>query len=351
MPMVVLPAFSALISLACALVIGWDALRRPRPDKIAWSIAFAIFATAAGAEVVGSLAGWTSTLARVYYLTGAVLVVGYLALGELYLLAAKRIERYAPGITLLITAAAVTLVWSAPIDAERLATDGWEAIERGPALIALAVALNGLGTLVLVGGALYSAWRFRRLGTHRHRMIGCLLIALGTLTVAAGGTLTRLGQREYLYIAMSVGVAMIFAGYLETRRPDARPASVPSERARQPGRVTFRPATGRNGRLDSGDAFVDPAIAYIEQALLPLDDEALSEMCRVWSVPRPDTDAFSREEARRVWALRLRLSSEGQARFDAHAAPVKLQLAELYHDVLLPVQCTPAEPATDRSPR
>ncbi|MER3438290.1 MAG: hypothetical protein C4346_12295, partial [Chloroflexota bacterium] len=310
MPMVALPAFSALISLACALVIGWDALRRPRPDKIAWTLAFAIFAAAAGAEVVGSLAGWTATLARVYYLTGAVSVVGYLALGELYLLAAKRIERYAPGITLLITAAAITLVWSAPVDAERLATDGWEAIERGPALIALAVTLNGLGTLVLVGGALYSAWRFRRLGTHRHRMIGCLLIALGTLTVAAGGTLTRLGQREYLYIAMSAGVAMIFAGYLETRRPDARPASVPGERARQARRVALQPATGGNGRFASGDALVDPAIAYIEQVLLPLDDEALSEMCRVWSVPRPDTDAFSREEARRVWALRLRLTPE-----------------------------------------
>jgi hypothetical protein len=65
------PAISALISFACALVIAADAVRRPRPDKVAWVIAFAIFAVAAGAEVVGSLAGWSVLLARVYYLTGA----------------------------------------------------------------------------------------------------------------------------------------------------------------------------------------------------------------------------------------------------------------------------------------
>lgn len=349
--MVVLPAFSALVSLACALVIVRDALRRPRPDKIAWAIAFAIFAAAAAAEVAGSLAGWTVTLARLYYLTGAVLVVGYLALGELYLLAARRIARFAPGVTLLITAAAITLVWSAPVDAARLATDGWEAIERGPALVAFAVAINSLGTLVLVGGALYSAWRFRRLGTHRHRMIGCVLIALGTMTVAAGGTLTRLGEREYLYIAMSIGVAIIFAGYLETRRSDERTTAAPPGRVMQPAPVLIQPAVRANGRVSGGETSSDPAVAYLEQALLPLDDDALSEACRVWSVPRPDTDAFSREEARRVWALRLRLSPEAQAMFDAHAVPVRLQVAELYHDVLLPAQRSLTEQGADSSPR
>ncbi len=349
--MVVLPAFSALVSLACALVIVRDALRRPRPDKIAWAIAFAIFAAAAAAEVAGSLAGWTVTLARVYYLTGAVLVVGYLALGELYLLAARRIAPVAPGITLLITAAAITLVWSAPIDAERLATDGWEAIERGPALIALAVAINSLGTIILVGGALYSAWRFRRLGTHRHRMLGCLLIALGTLTVAAGGTLTRFREREYLYIAMSIGVAIIFAGYLETRRPDERAAKAPPDQVMHPGVATMRPAARTNGRVASGPVSADPAIAYLEHVLLPLDDDALSEACRVWSVPRPGADAFNREEARRVWALRLRLSPEAQAMFDAHSVPVRLQVAELYHDVLLPVQRSLTEQSADIPPR
>ncbi|MDQ3547954.1 MAG: hypothetical protein M3439_03960, partial [Chloroflexota bacterium] len=83
--------------------------------------------------------------------------------------------------------------------------------------------INGLGTLVLVGGTLYSAWLFWRRGIQRHRMIGCLLIAAGTLSVASGGTLTRLGSHQYLYIAMSLGIALIFTGYVRTRKPDAMP--------------------------------------------------------------------------------------------------------------------------------
>jgi hypothetical protein len=331
--MVVLPALACLISLACALVIARDAIRRPRPDKIVWSIAFAIFAVAAGAEVAGSLGEWTPTLARVYYLTGAVLVVGYLALGELYLLAGKRIARFAPGATLLVSAIAATIVFNASIDETRLAADGWEAIDRGPALVGLAVTLNSLGTLVIVGGALYSAWRFKQLGTQRHRMIGCVLIAAGTFTVASGGTLTRFGHREYLYISMAAGVAIIFAGYLETRRVDVAPAvTLPS--AARPALVSL-PSRDPNGRQARPVDSADPAIVFVESRFLPLDDAALAEECRIWSVPRRDVDAFTREEARLVWALRLRLSPAAQAVFDAHSTPAMLQLAELYHEVLV----------------
>ncbi|MDP9366843.1 MAG: hypothetical protein M3Q03_00970 [Chloroflexota bacterium] len=366
--MVAFPAISALISLICALVIARDAMRRPRPDKAAWAIAFAVFAIAAGAEVVGSLAGWTTLLARVYYLTGAVLVVGYLALGELYLLVPRggRFAAIAPGATLLVTAVAAAVVWAAPVDAARLGPDGWEAIERGPGLIALAAGINSLGTAIIVGGLGVSAWRFWRQGIQRNRMIGCLLILVGTLVVAAGGTLTRFGHREYLYIAMAAGVAVIFAGYLQTRRPDtagfvatggARDVAAPG--AGEWAALVVEPqvavsadedaSTGRSGivplpipparsrRTDGpGVAPADPGIAFLEERFLPLDDLAASEACRVWSVDRPAVDRFDRAEARRVWVLRQRLSSAGQAAFDGHPVPVQLQLAELYHEVLAP---------------
>ncbi|HKG24535.1 MAG TPA: hypothetical protein VKB09_02755 [Thermomicrobiales bacterium] len=334
--MVALPAAACLISLACALAIARDAVRRPRPDKLAWVVAFAVFTIAAGTEVVASFTEWTATLARVYYLTGAVLIVGYLALGELYLLAGPRIARFAPGVALLVTAISATIVFNASVDRARLAGDGWEAIERGTALKVLAISLNAGGTLVVVGGALYSAWHFRRLGIQRHRMIGCALIALGTLVAASGGTLTRLGHDEYLYIGIAAGVAIIFAGYLETRRPDpalsahVTPPAVPNGRDKV---VTLSVPRTNGHHREAGD----PVIAFLESQFLPLDDAALAEACRVWSAPRHDVDAFTRGEAHRIWALRLRLSPEGQSAFDAHTNPAKLQLAELYHDVLIDV--------------
>jgi hypothetical protein len=329
----------------CALTVARDARRRPRPDKVAWAVAFAVFAAAAGAEVVGSLWGWSAGLARFYYLTGATLVVGYLALGELYLLAPKRIGRVAPGATLLVTALAAAVVFGAPVDGARLEEEGWDALERGPGLVALTASINALGTLVLVGGALWSAWRFRRRGGQRHRMIGCVLIAVGTLVVAAGGTLTRLGRDEYFYVAMAAGVAVIYAGYLETRRPDpaGRPAVGAGMASAAPapsggGRAALVPlAAARDGRrVAEGRAGGDPAIAYIEERLLPLEDAALAAACREWSVERRVVERPEREEARRAWALRLRLSPTGQAAFDAHGLPARLQVSELYHEVLAP---------------
>jgi len=361
---VAFPLTSALISLACALVIARDALRRPRPDKVAWAVAFAIFTVAAGSEVAGSFWGWSASLARVYYLTGAVLVVGYLAVGELYLLAGRRWAAIAPGATLLVTALATAVVLGAPVDTSRLDRDGWEAIERGPGLIALAASVNALGTAVLVGGALLSAWRFWRLGQHRHRMIGCVLIAVGTVAVAAGGTLTRFGHREYLYIAMAAGVAIIFGGYLEARRPDtaltaagfstdlASPdedvanaagaaaamgtGEVATGAGRKPSLISLPGARLAGRRSAERDAGSDPGIVFLETRLLTLDDAGLDQMCRDWSVPRRDVDLPDRDEARRAWALRLRLSAEGQLTFDRLGVAARLQISELYHEVLAP---------------
>jgi len=322
---VVFPLFAALVSLACAGVIARDAIRRPRPDKITWAISFALFAIAAAAEVIGSLTHWTPLLARVYYLTGAVLVVGYLALGELYLLAPTKIARFAPGATLLVTALSATVVLNAGIDRAKLSTDGWEAIQRGPGLVALAAAINGLGTLVIVAGLGYSAWKFKKLRIQRNRMIGCLLIALGTLTVATGGTLTRFGHREYLYIPMAIGSAIIFGGYLWTRTPDGVAFRAP----RAPSNALATPR--RAAAFSFND---DPGLEFIEARFLALDDAGVAEACRVWSVPRDDRDVFDRKEARAVWAFRLRLSPDARDAFDSHSAPARRQLAQLYAFVL-----------------
>lgn len=352
--MIAFPILATLISLACAVTIARDARRRPRPDKIAWAIAFAVFAVAAGCEVVGAIWGWNPSLARLYYVTGATLVVGYLAVGELYLLAPARIAAVAPGATLLLTAIAAAMVWAAPVDADRIAGEGWDAIDRGPGLIALTAGINAFGTLVLVGGALWSAWRFWRRGIQRHRMIGCLLIAVGTLIVASGGTLTRFGSDQYFYVAMAIGVAVIYAGYLETRRstpaaalsPALSPAGGQPEAAvldRAPasssGRATLVSLRGWRDRapiVPGGVPSPDPALDFIEARVLPLDDAALDHLCRAWSVPRPPGEAMARGEARRTWMLRLRLSAAGQVAFDALEVGAQRQVSELYHEVLAP---------------
>lgn len=329
--MVVFPIISALISALCAAVIARDAIAKPRPDKVAWVVAFALFAIAAASEAIGSLGEWSPALVRVYYLTGAVLVVGYLALGELYLLAGKRIARFAPGVTMLITAFAATLVFNAPVDESKLAHDGWEALAKSALLTATTITLNAGGTLVIVGGLLYSAWKFRTLGTQRNRMVGCLLIAIGTLIVAMGGTATRLGEREYFYVMMSIGVAIIFAGYLWIRRPEGAPLF--ARRAAAPVSATAVAPT-KTEALSPRPASSDPAIVFIETKLLPLDDAAIDSLCREWSIERDNLGVLRRPEAVDAWQLRVLLSRDGQERYDALSVPARRQITDLYRLVL-----------------
>src|SRR3954466_3729996 len=107
--MVVFPIIATVLALGCGSAVVWDYLARPKPDKVAWALAFAMFAGAAAAEVVGSLGAWTPLLARVYYVLGATLVVGYLALGELYLLMRREWADRAAGLLIAISALAVAL--------------------------------------------------------------------------------------------------------------------------------------------------------------------------------------------------------------------------------------------------
>jgi hypothetical protein len=80
-------------------------------------------------------------------------------------------------------------------------------------VIAAAVG-NVVGTVVLAGGAGYSAYRTWRAGLPRNLTIGNVLILAGALVVAAIASLTRLGYYELFYAGQAAGVAIIFAGFL-----------------------------------------------------------------------------------------------------------------------------------------
>jgi hypothetical protein len=81
--------------------------------------------------------------------------------------------------------------------------------------------MNVWGTVLLVGGALYSARAFRLKQIKRNRVIGNWLIAAGGLLPALGGTLVRLGDPSYKYLTEMLGAVIIFAGFwVVTYLPD-----------------------------------------------------------------------------------------------------------------------------------
>lgn len=331
--MIAFPLVTALVSVLCAGTVARDALRRPRPDKVIWAVAFLLFAIAAGTDAAGRELGWSVLLARMYYSTGPALVVAFLAIGQLYLLFPHAMRRFGTGATLLISVFWVSMVYNAWIDQGRLPTEGWEAIERGPAMVGITVAINSVGTLIIVGGTLWSVWRFVRRGDSRDKAIGCSLIAAGTIVVALGGTLTRLGHYEYLYIAMSVGVALIYLGVLagrSLRAPGVIPVPPPVEAGPQP-TAEMSPAGAHQALAE-----VRTALAFIHRILATDDDGEIDRMCTEWSVPRDTAGGLGRAEARRAWRLRTVLDDEGVTLFDRQTVAARKQLTILYCDVLAP---------------
>jgi hypothetical protein len=216
----VLPACAAGLCLTLAVSMLRRYLRRWRPHELIWSVTFTAFGLAATAELYGELVGWTPWLARLYYLAGASLSVGFLAAGTLYLLVPRPIARVGLLVVLVQSAFMVVLVARAPVDPDAIRLAGWSALTKDGNLRALALTINVLGTIVVVGGTLGSAYALWVVGRSA-RALGVLLIGLGTLTVAAGGSLTRYGH-HLLYGPMVLGMLMIFIGYRRANAASAK---------------------------------------------------------------------------------------------------------------------------------
>ena len=208
-------AVATLVSLACTVTVARRARDRAaiRAPLIAWTIAFGLFTIADAALWYGAARGWTGPVFRLYYLTGGILVVAYLAVGELLLvLPGRRVARVTAATMLFLTFAAISGVLAAQVDEAKLASAG--AAPPNGALVgtppvALAIVLNSVGTVVVLVGSVLSARR-----RHDWRP---LLVAVGVGVVAITASATRLGSYTLFALGQALGVVLIYLG-LVTRR-------------------------------------------------------------------------------------------------------------------------------------
>ena len=204
-----------------------------RPHELVWGIAFLMFAIAAGSQVYADAMGaWTPLSARTFYLFGAILNVGYLGLGTMYLLFSRRVAQISLAVTLLLTAYAIYSTFTVPLNLTALANTqevDWKllfSVDIAPRI--LAGVFSGVGSIIVIAGALWSAYVFWRKRIMKERMVGLILLALGTFTVAFGGTLKGLLHNDdYLYPTMAIGVVIMFLGYLQTIRVSVAKAKLP----------------------------------------------------------------------------------------------------------------------------
>lgn len=229
---VVLPGAATVLCLALAWQMLKRFVARRRVHELVWGTTFAAFGTAAGAEAYAGLFGWTTGLVRLYYLNGALLPVGFLALGTLVLLVPRPIAFVALGVVLVQSLFAVFLVLRAGVDPEIVNVAGWSAMSRDGPVRALTLTINVLGTIVVLIGTFGSAYAQWSRG-QSSRALGVFLIGAGTLIVASGASFTRYGH-HFLYGPMVLGLLVIFAGYLRVTAPSAPRLDTEADRTAEP---------------------------------------------------------------------------------------------------------------------
>jgi hypothetical protein len=232
--------FYALVALlASAVFAGTLALQyanRPRPYLLAWAVALALYAVAALTEVLGAAGGWTPLLYRTYYFFGAIVLVGILALGTIYLLA-PRFSQAALWILIVMVAVGLAGIVGAHLQALKLETHqvpDADTIRAQDGLFNLAAILsaallNIVGSVILIGGAAWSAFAAWRRGGASSRVLANVLIAGGAFIVAGASSLTRVFHvYEVFYVGQAVGVLVMFGGFLAAQRAPRRAALKPA---------------------------------------------------------------------------------------------------------------------------
>lgn len=222
-PVLALPIVTTVLAALFATIL-WRHWGRKRDARylLWWAIGVTIYGLGTLTEALTTVFGWSEPVFRTWYIAGALLGGWPLATGTVYLLMKKRTADILTGISLVYIAVASAFVLMTPIIPElveehRLSGEvmAWQWVRLFSPLV------NTYAFVFLVGGAIWSAWRYwRRSDRPGSRVVGNALIAVGAILPGIGGAYTRAGMVEVLYVTELIGIALIWLGYWAmTRRP------------------------------------------------------------------------------------------------------------------------------------
>jgi hypothetical protein len=215
-----LPFLTSLIVFVFAALVFRRYLWRRGTHLLIWGIGLVMYGIGSFCEAYYTAVGWNPLIFRLWYLFGAILVAAWLGQGTVYLLASRRWANILMVILAVGSLFGLIRVFGAQLDPSLIAGGelSGDAITSGGVRI-LTPVFNIYGTVTLVGGAAYSAWIFFRKRTLLHRAIGNVVIAIGAMAPALGGSLTRLGLGGYLYVSELIGAVLMFIGFIRATTP------------------------------------------------------------------------------------------------------------------------------------
>lgn len=215
---------TAVITGLFALIIFARYRKKQRKHLLAWGIGMVLYSLSTSAQAYLFI-NFNEWIFKLWYWAGALIVALWLGQGTIFLLVRKGNRAMISFYFVLISSLISLLVMGAAKVDPSVYQAGMEMTEQYRIIFTatggakavrtvLAIVLNSYGTLMLVGGAVYSAFIFWRKRVLPNRMWGNVLIASGGMLPAMGGVLILLGSPAFKYLGQLLGGLLIFAGFL-----------------------------------------------------------------------------------------------------------------------------------------
>ena len=210
-----IPIATTLLAVPFALEI----FRRYRahPERLHlfwWALGIATYGVGTLTESLTTLFGWQEPIFRAWYVSGALLGAAPLAQGTVYLMLSRRVAHALTALLIVYVVVASVAVYLSPIDDTLVETHrlsgrvfAWQWVRRFSPFV------NLYAVVFLIGGAILSALRYSSDAATHHRMWANVLIAIGAILPGIGGTATRMGHVEVLYVTELVGLLLTWTGY------------------------------------------------------------------------------------------------------------------------------------------
>lgn len=178
-----------------------------------WMIGVLTYVAGTITESVNVLAGFSIINFKAWYITGALLGGAPLAQGTVYLLCKRKTANILTIILITVILSASVLVILSPINDELITGKLSGNLLHWTFIRFMTPFINLYAFVFLVGGAIYSAVKYARNQQYRKRFIGNLLIAIGGLLPGIGGSFTKFGYVEVLFVTELMGLVFIYFGY------------------------------------------------------------------------------------------------------------------------------------------
>jgi len=210
-----IPILTTLLSAIFFVILYRHGRAKGYPGYLLWwTLGVLCYGLGTLTESWVGLFGWNATAFKAWYILGALLGGFPLAQGSVFLMFEKRTATRMMTVVIILILAASILVLLSPIDyslVEPTRLTGkvlvWSKVRWITPLI------NVYSFIFLVGGAFYSAYRYSKDSAYRNRFWGNICIATGGLLPGIGGSFTKMGFTEVLYVTELLGIVLIFAGY------------------------------------------------------------------------------------------------------------------------------------------